>query len=244
MPFPLSVRIDALVACQRHCCLCHQRKHTRLQCHHIVPEADDGPDTYPNCIPLCPDCHAEVMAFNPRHSVGATPYHAEELIRRRDDWYAAIAQTAAETSHTLHRSPHSYPHSTALSGRVSFDYSNHDGFYRLGTGNSEFLTHWTKSGDTSIYCYSDRTNISLALAAQGAEVGQITDASLLNFTSRVRTPTLGQVVVFENHAGRFAAATIAAIGDSTRGAPNDLLAFDYRILDDGTDDFTSARPSA
>jgi HNH endonuclease len=89
MPFPQSVREDALMACARRCCLCHRLKHTKMECHHIVPEADGGENTFDNCIPLCLDCHGEVCAYNPRHSVG-TQYGVKELKRRRDDWYAKI----------------------------------------------------------------------------------------------------------------------------------------------------------
>lgn len=155
MPFPLSVRLEALIQCQRHCCLCHQRKHTRIQCHHIVPEADAGPDTLDNCLPLCPDCHAEVMAFNPRHPIGSTPYHPEELRRRRDDWYAVVRQRANGLAVNLHRVPTDRPHHPSMQGQVSFNYSDHDGVYRLGDGNAAFLTRWSKASNTSIHCYSD-----------------------------------------------------------------------------------------
>ena len=238
MPFPLDVRLQALVACQRYCCLCHERKHTRLQCHHILPEADGGPDTFENCIPLCPDCHTEVMAFNPRHLSGSTPYHRDELIRRRDDWYAVVARRSHDLATHLHRTPTQYPSNTAMSGRAALDYSSHDGFFRLGSGSCEFLTHWSKADDTSIYCYSDSTNLVLAVAPMGTELSAISDASLLDFTSRVRTPRIGQLVVFENHASRYAAARIAKIEDDTRGASRDWLEFDFWILESGGDDFS------
>jgi hypothetical protein len=238
MPFPIDVRLQALVACQRHCCLCHERKHTRLQCHHIVQEADGGPDTFNNCIPLCPDCHAEVMAFNPRHPFGATPYHREELIQRRDDWYAVVARRSHDLATSMHRRHVQNPGNIAMSGRAAFDYSSHDGFYRLGLGNFEFLTRWSKAGSTSIHCYSDRTNIALAIAPLSVQLAAISDASLLDFTSRVRTPKIGQIVVFENHASRYAAARIIRIDDDTRGALRDWLEFDYWIIENGGDDFS------
>lgn len=238
MPFPLNVRLEALVRCQRHCCLCHQRKHTRLQCHHIVPDADGGPDTLDNCIPLCPDCHAEVMAFNPRHPFGGTPYHKDELVRRRDDWYAVIERRANGLIQNLHRSASRYPANPAPIGRAAFDYSNNDGFFLFGDGTSAFLTRWSKASNTSIHCYRDSTNLELAAASMGIELSAITQASLLDFTSRVRTVRIGQVVVFENHASRYAAAIIMKIQDDTRGDANDWLEFDFHVLEDGSDDFS------
>lgn len=238
MPFPYKVRIAALVACQRYCCLCHERKHIQLQCHHIIQEADSGPDTFDNCIPLCPDCHAQVLAFNPKHPVGGTPYHPEELKRRRDDWYANIKRRSEDLATRLHRSPLSYPHSKAAHGIASFNYSNYDGFYRLGEGNYEFLTRWSKGSNTSIYCYRDRTNIEVALAPQNSRLQDITDTSSFHFGSRVQTPQIGQFVVLENHCSRYAAVKILKIQDDKRGDPDDLLVFEYWILEDGGDDFS------
>ncbi len=238
MSFPLKVRIEALIACQRHCALCQERKHTRLQCHHIIPEADGGEDILKNCIPLCPDCHSEVLAFNPRHPSGGTPYHRQELIRRRDDWYAVVSRRSHDLAARLNRSPQAYPSNPTMSGRAAFDYSSHDGFFQLGSGNCEFLTRWSKAGDTTIHCYSDSTNVSVAVAPVGVELPSITDGSLLDFSSRVRTPRIGQLVVFENHVSRFAALRIAKIEDDTRGAKRDWLVFDYWIIEGGGDDFS------
>jgi hypothetical protein len=237
MAFPLNVRLDALIACQRQCCLCHERKHTRMQCHHIIQEADGGPNIFENCIPLCPDCHAEVLAFNPKHPIG-TPYYPEELKRRRDDWYTNVKRSSHELATNLHRGPSTYPHNKLSRGQASFDYSNYNGFYRLGEGNYEFLTRWTKGSDTTIYCYRDSTNLSIALAPKDSRLQDITDASLLDFSSRVRSPELGRFVVLENHCGRYAAIKIVKIQDDSRGHAADFLVFDYWILEDGSDDFS------
>jgi hypothetical protein len=239
MQFPAKVRLNALIACQRQCCLCHERKHTRIQCHHIIPEADNGPGTFDNCIPLCPDCHAEVMAFNAKHPFGGTPYSIEELKRRRDDWYAAVRRRSEDLDINLHRSPLNYPHSTGLQGRVAFNYSHFDGFHRLGVGHQEFLTHWVKSSNMNIQCCRDGTNVAVALPPKNTELRDIREASLLHFGSRVQRPQLGQYVVFENHEGRYAAARIVTIQDDTRGHSEDLLVIDYWILEDGSDDFAS-----
>ncbi len=178
------------------------------------------------------------MAFNPDHPFGVTPYHPQELRRRRDDWYATVRQRTVGLAATLNRVPADYPHCAALRGQVTFNYSDHDGFFRLGEGNLAFLTHWSKASNTRIHCYSDGTNISLALAPKGAEFRELTDASLLNFSSRVRTPQIGQFVVFENHCGRYAAVRIDRVEDDTRGDSVDRLTLTYWILEDGNDDFS------
>jgi hypothetical protein len=178
------------------------------------------------------------MAFNPRHPIGSTPYHPKELKRRRDDWYAVVRQRSDGLAVNLNRVPTDHPHHSSMQGQVSFNYSDHDGFYRLGDGNSAFLTHWSKSSNTSIHCYRDSTNLALALAPASAQLRDIADASLLNYTSRGRTPQTGQFVVFENHCGRYAAARIDKVEDNTRGDIVDRLTLTYWILEDGSDDFS------
>jgi len=208
MPFSLDIRLQALIACERQCCLCHQRKHTRMQCHHIIPESEAGPDTPDNCIPLCPDCHAEVMSFNPKHPFGGTPYHPHELRRRRDDWYAIVRRKSENLATKPHHQAEACPHNNASRGSAAFDYSKFNGFYRLGEGNSEFLTRWSRCGVDSIYCYRDRTNVSVGLAPRGAVLRDITDASLLHYASRVQEVEVGGIAVLENHATRYAAIRV------------------------------------
>ena len=43
------------------CCVCHS---VGVEIHHMVPEADGGPDTEDNVAPLCPSCH-DTYGANP-----------------------------------------------------------------------------------------------------------------------------------------------------------------------------------
>ncbi len=101
MPFPDDVRQEALVRSGRHCCVCTTFAGRDAVAHHIVPEADGGPNTLDNAIVLCPHCHAEAGHYNPRHPLG-TKYRPDELRRHRDDWwryrdenYSATARPSA-----------------------------------------------------------------------------------------------------------------------------------------------------
>jgi 5-methylcytosine-specific restriction endonuclease McrA len=93
MGFPASVVEKALLWCGRHCCVCHKFCGVKIELHHIVAKADGGEDTFDNCIPLCFDCHADVMAYNPRHPKGRK-YTGSELKAHRDRWYEVIAKQA------------------------------------------------------------------------------------------------------------------------------------------------------
>jgi hypothetical protein len=96
--FPLEVKTKALVACRRFCCLCEQYSGIKMHCHHIVPVAKGGPDTFENCIPLCLNCHAEVEAYNDRHPMG-NKFRPEELKQRRDTFYKAVQLGPALQQH-------------------------------------------------------------------------------------------------------------------------------------------------
>lgn len=98
MSFPKEVKLQALIACRRHCVLCGRFCGTKMELHHIKQHAHGGKDTFENCIPLCFDCHSEVRMYNPEHPKG-TKYSEEELIQRRDLFYQEIANNA---------SPHKY----------------------------------------------------------------------------------------------------------------------------------------
>jgi hypothetical protein len=60
-----------------------------MQVHHIVPEAQGGPDTIQNAIPLCFDCHEEVGSYNPAHPMGRK-FSCDELRRHRDLWFEFV----------------------------------------------------------------------------------------------------------------------------------------------------------
>jgi hypothetical protein len=86
MPFPPKVKEDALVYSARCCCLCRKFAGVATNVHHIIAEADGGPDTLENAIVLCLDCHAEVGHYNPKHPIG-NKYSQSELRRHRDEWW-------------------------------------------------------------------------------------------------------------------------------------------------------------
>lgn len=92
MPFPQIIREEALVACGRHCCLCHRFVGVKIECHHIEPESNGGDDSLSNCMPLCFDCHAEVQHYNPQHPKG-TSFRPSELRAHRDSWFVRASQT-------------------------------------------------------------------------------------------------------------------------------------------------------
>jgi hypothetical protein len=90
MPFSDQIREEALVRSARRCCVCREVGRD-VVVHHIVQEADGGPNTLENAIPLCGRCHGEAGHYNPRHPIG-TKYSPSELKRHRDLWWALVAE--------------------------------------------------------------------------------------------------------------------------------------------------------
>ena len=86
MPFSCDIADEVLVRCARRCCICRRFCGTKMQLHHIIQEADGGSNTLNNCIPLCLDCHQEVVAYNPKHPIGRK-FSSDELKRHRDLWF-------------------------------------------------------------------------------------------------------------------------------------------------------------
>lgn len=96
MPFPHSVRDQALVAAARHCCVCHRYKGVKIEVHHIVPESKGGASDIDNAITLCFDCHADAAHYNPYHPRG-TKFSPGELRRHRDQWHAMVLSPGVQS---------------------------------------------------------------------------------------------------------------------------------------------------
>ena len=130
------------------------------------------------------------------------------------------------------------PRMTSPTGEVVFDYSSYNGRYVIGSGVLEFETKWTKASDTSIYVYNDPPSIhGVALARACDSICQVKNAASLDYSSRTRTPSLGQIVVLRNTEGFYAAVHVLGINDDSRHDDRDELRFLYAIQSDGSDDF-------
>lgn len=126
-----------------------------------------------------------------------------------------------------------------LMGTVTFDYSNNDQCFSIGDGISLFETQWSKASDKRIYALRDAPSVeALALAKGVSEIRDVTDASAYDFSSRQRAPEIGQIVIWRNVNGIYAATKILGITDDTRGADHDELVFEFVILPDGGADFS------
>lgn len=131
--------------------------------------------------------------------------------------------------------------SPAPKGNVTFDYSNNDGKYSIGSGVYMFETKWSKASDRCIHAYRDSPSIrTVALVKDKQEIRSIDDARVYDGSSRTRSPNVGQIVLLQNTNGFFAALKILDVEDDTRGSQFDKLTFEYVIQTNGTPDFTKS----
>jgi hypothetical protein len=132
--------------------------------------------------------------------------------------------------------------SPALAGTVRFDYSNNNGRYVVGAGDMAFETGWSRGGASSIHAYSDPPSIrSVALARGVSRIGDISDASSFDTSSRVRSPNLAEIVVWQNVAGYYLATQVVSIRvRDQNGSDADELEFRYVIQPDRTSSFAGA----
>jgi hypothetical protein len=120
--------------------------------------------------------------------------------------------------------------SAALSGTVTFDYSNNDGRFVIGTGDLAFETAWSSASNNAIHAYRKSASIhSVALALGASKIEDIEDANIYDTSSWTRTPRLGEIVVWQNSAGYFAVTQIVAVAARSHGEPRDELTFTYVI---------------
>ena len=90
-----------------------------------------------------------------------------------------------------------------------------------------------RRADQSIFdtrAYTDPPSIrSVALALDVSEISEITDASNYDTSSRVRTPQLGEIVVWQNTAGYYLATKVEQLKARSHGSAGDEVTFTYVI---------------
>ena len=168
-----------------------------------------------------------------KESLGLVVMLPSEALRFIEDQPVRMARVEAKTLAGYH--------APELRGTVTFDYSNNDGRFVVGSGHFAIETCWSKGSDTSIRAYKESpTTNGVAIAKGCMQFADISDATALDYTSRVRSPQLGEIVVWRNTNGIYGATRIVSIRDDTRGAECDELTFEYEVLQDGSSSFANS----
>ena len=97
---------------------------------------------------------------------------------------------------------------------------------------------WAKASNTCVHVSNDRPSINgVALAHGYTSISQVQSVASLDYTSRIRTPSLRQIVVFRNVEGFYAAVKLLGIKNDSCGDKLDELCFKYTIQSDESDNF-------
>lgn len=172
-----------------------------------------------------------------REALKASPGIVVMTPKECAEYLDKLAALAREAAVPLDNAPAEY-RAVAHEGSITFDYSNNNGSFQIGEGIFAFETKWTKASRDSIHAYRDAPSIrSIALARDASGLNDAGDATQRDYSSRTRTPRIGDVVIWQNTNGLFAATRVLAIKDDSRGDDHDELTFEYRILTDGSSNF-------
>ncbi|MFT6987929.1 MAG: hypothetical protein ACJAT7_003794 [Psychromonas sp.] len=86
MAFNEKLKVEVRKAGHFSCCICHSHG---VEIHHLVPQCDDGLDTFENAAPLCPSCH---------ETYGGNPTKRKFITEARDFWYETCEKRYSSTS--------------------------------------------------------------------------------------------------------------------------------------------------
>lgn len=133
-------------------------------------------------------------------------------------------------------------YSASISGQVTFDYSNNNGIYCIGSGDLMFELAFSKSSNVNIQLYNDPKSIkTIAIVKDTENIFSIYDARNYDGSSRVRRPNINQIAIIQNINGYFSAIKILSIKDDTRGHDRDEVVFDYIIQSNGSPNFVTCK---
>lgn len=126
-----------------------------------------------------------------------------------------------------------------MKGRVVVDYMSNDHYFLIGQGDREFTLQFSKASGDQIRLYGDPPNIErIALASDAGRISDIKDATALDFSNRVASPSEGEIVVLQNVHGNYAAIHVHDVRDLDRDDDRDELTFSYVINPDGGSNFS------
>ena len=80
MAFTEKLKLEVKKKAAFRCCRCYE---IGVDIHHIIPQAENGPDDIENAAPLCQNCHDRF---------GANPEKRKEIKQMREHWYEIVKE--------------------------------------------------------------------------------------------------------------------------------------------------------
>lgn len=118
-----------------------------------------------------------------------------------------------------------------LAGRMDINYSNHNGYCRIGHDIYAFDIKWSTCNIDSMYAYSDGSNIETIAVASGIEnMNDTIDIVRYDFSSRCRKVGLKDVLILKNRSGFAALVKIISIRNDRENDNEKWVEFEYKII--------------
>lgn len=161
----------------------------------------------------------------PRPKLGANPF---------------TTATAADVPAMLRDDPSRYV-SPGWSGTVTFNHTNNDGQYVLGSGDMTFTLRTSEAAKGAVHMYRDPADIKTVALAEGVTTPtQVSDAKAYDASSRARSVREGDAGILRNQNDYWAVVCVDEVhtrASAPDGQPS--LSFRYMIQRDRTSDFTN-----
>jgi len=86
------------------------------------------------------------------------------------------------------------------SGKIRFNFLTNSGNFIIGSKENEFKTHWSSAGHNTIHAYKDNV-YAIALTSEEILLDEFS-IQKYDFSSRVRTASIGDTIIWINHHGK------------------------------------------
>ncbi|MBK5261048.1 MAG: toll/interleukin-1 receptor domain-containing protein [Peptostreptococcaceae bacterium] len=111
-----------------------------------------------------------------------------------------------------------------LNGTVIFESSNNNHLFTIGTGEYEFQTSWNSANAGVVYATGNvGFNNDFGIFPEYKEI------SKFNFSSGTRRAQVNDIIIWQNHDGRFMGTKIIDVKSRSHGAHHDEVTFEYKI---------------
>jgi hypothetical protein len=104
--FRSAEKVQRLIWCDRHCCLCDKRCRLDIELAHIGDNDDNRID---NAIPVCYDCHARMGMYNSSHPRGTKLTPREIKLLREQAYERHTSKYVAPIQYVISQEQRAYP---------------------------------------------------------------------------------------------------------------------------------------
>lgn len=105
MAFSEKLKKEVRMKSDVRCAMCHD---CIVEIHHIIPQSENGPDTFDNAVALCASCHFKY---------GNNPDLRKQIKEMRDSWYEIVA-AKKQIKNTVYEKPIYLPKSDEIDSNM------------------------------------------------------------------------------------------------------------------------------